>query len=285
MLKLMYITNDPEVAKIAQDEGVDRIFVDMEYIGKAERQGGMDTVQSHHTVEDVKRIREVVTTSELMVRVNPWHEATDEYCSSVDEINAVIDAGADVVMLPYFKTVKEVKNFLDTVNKRARTMLLVETCPAVEQLETILDLGPDEVHIGINDLGLCKKCNFMFENFSDGSVEEIMKICHKAGVPCGVGGVASLGRGTLSSEYIIAEHYRLGSEFVILSRSFCNTNLLKDYDEIRLIFHKGLAILRAYERECQRLLDQRKFYFFENNKKAMDIQIRLIAEQMRNSQN
>ena len=33
-LKLMYITNRPEVAVIAQDAGVDRIFVDMEYFGK-----------------------------------------------------------------------------------------------------------------------------------------------------------------------------------------------------------------------------------------------------------
>ena len=45
MLKLFYITKDPAVARIAQAAGVDRIFVDMEYIGKAQRQGGMDTVQ------------------------------------------------------------------------------------------------------------------------------------------------------------------------------------------------------------------------------------------------
>ena len=37
MLKLMYITNDPTVAKIAADAGVDRIFIDMEVLGKAER--------------------------------------------------------------------------------------------------------------------------------------------------------------------------------------------------------------------------------------------------------
>lgn len=35
MLKLFYITKDPAVARIAQAAGVDRIFVDMEYIGKA----------------------------------------------------------------------------------------------------------------------------------------------------------------------------------------------------------------------------------------------------------
>ena len=30
--KLMYITNNPEIALIAEDAGVDRIFIEMEYI-------------------------------------------------------------------------------------------------------------------------------------------------------------------------------------------------------------------------------------------------------------
>ena len=36
-LKLMYITNRPEIAQIAETAGVDRIFVDLEYIGKKDR--------------------------------------------------------------------------------------------------------------------------------------------------------------------------------------------------------------------------------------------------------
>lgn len=41
-LKLMYITNNPEVATIVEHAGVDRIFIDMEFIGKDARQGGLD---------------------------------------------------------------------------------------------------------------------------------------------------------------------------------------------------------------------------------------------------
>ena len=81
-LKLMYITNRPDVAKIAENAGVDRIFVDMEYIGKALRQGGMDTVQSHHTIQDVRNVREAVSKAELMVRVNPIHKGTGDFGSS-----------------------------------------------------------------------------------------------------------------------------------------------------------------------------------------------------------
>ena len=110
-LKLMYITNRPDVAEVAEINGVDRIFVDLEYIGKAERQGGMDTVQNRHTIEDIREVRSVVVKSELLVRCNPIHEATEEYGSSAEEIEAIVDAGANIIMLPYFKTVSEVETF------------------------------------------------------------------------------------------------------------------------------------------------------------------------------
>ena len=38
MIKLMYITNEVEVAKIAQKYGVDRIWIDLEVNVKEERQ-------------------------------------------------------------------------------------------------------------------------------------------------------------------------------------------------------------------------------------------------------
>ena len=142
MLKLMYITNDVEVAKIAEQYGVDRIFVDLEYIGKEERQKDMDTVKSKHTVDDVKNIKRHLNKSELLVRVNPIHG------NSINEINKVIENGADIVMLPYFKTTDEVKNFLFYVNGRVNTCLLLETPEAVEIIDDILKLdGIDEIYV------------------------------------------------------------------------------------------------------------------------------------------
>ena len=76
MLKLMYITNHPEIAKIAENAGVDRIFIDLEQIGKAERQGGMDTVQSLHSLDDIKKVKSVLLKTELLVRSNPIHEGS-----------------------------------------------------------------------------------------------------------------------------------------------------------------------------------------------------------------
>lgn len=245
-LKLMFITNRPEIAQIAETSGVDRIFVDMEYIGKTERQGGMDTVQSHHTPDDVKAVRKAVTTAEVLVRVNPIHE------SSETEINEVIEAGADIIMLPYFKTVSEVRDFIRFINGRVKTMLLFETPESVELIDDILNTeGIDEVFIGLNDLSLGYHKQFMFELLSDGTVERICGKFKDKGLPYGFGGIASLGKGMLPSEKIIKEHYRLGSTCVILSRSFCNVNQIQHLGVISSTFVNGIREIREFEKECE----------------------------------
>ena len=268
MLKLMYITNRPEIAQIAESAGVDRIFVDMEFIGKDARQKGLDTVKSHHTVEDVIAVKNAVDSAEVLVRVNPIHDALPDYFSSEDEINAVIGAGADIVMLPYFKTADEVRTFLGIVNGRARTMLLLETPEAVKCLDEILTLpGIDEIHIGLNDLGIGYGRRFMFELLADGTVEQLCFKLRKKGIPFGFGGIASIGKGMLPSEYIIKEHYRLGSSFVILSRSFCDVAKLHHIGMINSTFMRGVREIRDLERECEK----HSSFFFDNESELIRI--------------
>lgn len=262
MLKLMYITNRPEIARIAEDSGVDRIFIDLETIGKQERQGGMDTVQSHHTLDDIAKIRETVSTSELLVRSNPIHNG------SVTEIDTIVANGADIVMLPYFKTVNEVAKFIDSVGGRAKTCLLVETAEAVDKIDAILEIdGIDEIHIGLNDLHLAYHKKFMFELLTDGTVEYLRNKILAKGIPYGFGGIARLGAGALPAEAIIKEHYRLDSTRAILSRSFCNTDMIKDLAEIRRIFFEGIHDIRELERE----IIMHKRYFDDNREFVCDI--------------
>ncbi len=249
-LTLMYITNNPEIAIIAQNAGVDRIWVDMEYIGKEERQGGMDTVKSHHTIEDIKKLRPVVNESELMVRINPIHEAGDEYLGTEEEIERTIAAGADVVMLPMFKTVEEVKRFIACIGGRAKTMLLVETAEAAENIDAILDVpGIDEIHIGLNDLHLAYRKKFMFELICDGTVQTLCKKIKAKGFKYGFGGIARVGYGMLPAEHIIAEHYNIGSTAAILSRGFCDANKVPDPKAVEKIFIDGVRDIRAKEKE------------------------------------
>ena len=249
-LTLMYITNNEIIADIAQRAGVDRIWIDMEYIGKEERQAGMNTVKSHHTIEDILRLRPIVKTSQLMVRVNPLHEATKEYCSSQEEIENTIRAGAEVIMLPMFKTRAEAEQFVSMVDGRAKVQLLVETAEAAANIEEICKVqGVDEIHIGLNDLHLAYGQKFMFQLLADGTVEKLCKTIKAHGIKYGFGGIARVGYGTLPAEYIMAEHYRLGSTAAILSRGFCDANLVEDPKTIENIFLEGVKNIRLKENE------------------------------------
>ena len=275
MLKLMYITNRPEIAQIAETAGVDRIFVDMEFIGKDERQKGLDTVKSHHRVEDVANIKAALEKAELLVRVNPIHEALRDYPASREEIDATVAAGADIIMLPFFKTPEEVGRFLDMVQGRARTMLLLETPEAVACLDEILKLpGIDEVHIGLNDLSLGYRRKFMFELLADGTVERICFQLRQKGVFYGFGGIASLGKGALPSEYIIREHYRLGSGCAILSRSFCDVTKVRHIGIINSMFLQGVREIRDLEAECQLHAD----FFWKNEAQVREKVAGIVRE-------
>ena len=68
-LKFMYITNNPAVAEIADANGVDRIWVDLETMGKEERQRGMNTVKSQHTMQDISVIRGVLNKAQLLIQL------------------------------------------------------------------------------------------------------------------------------------------------------------------------------------------------------------------------
>lgn len=265
MLNLMYITKRPEIARIAEEVGVDWIFVDMEFIGKDARQGGLDTVQNHHTVGDVRNVKAAVTKAKVLVRVNPIHEAMVDYPSSEDEINATIEAGADIVMLPFFKTIAEVEQFIRIVGGRAKTCLLVETPEAALLLDDILNVdGIDMIHLGLNDLHLALGMKFMFELLSDGTVDRLASKIKAKGIPFGFGGVATLTGGAMPGSMVIKEHYRLGSSMVIVSRSFCNTDKITDLEEVRHIFQTGIADIRRLEEEAEKAAT-----YFSNNRRAV----------------
>lgn len=270
-LKLMYITNDPKVVSIIENYDVDRIFIDMEYIGKDERQKGLDSVKNHHTIEDIRSVKKAIKKAELLVRVNPIHDGSD------NEISQAIDAGADILMLPMFKTVKEVETFLKIVNHRCRTCLLVETKEAVAVMDDIIALtGIDEIHIGLNDLHLSFGLNFMFELISNGTVEMLCNKFKAKGIPYGFGGISKLGGGDVPAEYIIAEHYRLGSSMAILSRSFCNCSKINDLSKIEEIFKTEMKKIRDYEEFLKSQNDD----FFKENSRILEEKINEVSRKV-----
>lgn len=214
-IRLWLITNSTDVAKFAVQSGADRIFIDLEINGKVERQGHLSTVISRHTFEDLGAVREAVPDTELLVRLNPLHPG------SAYEVEEAVSRGADILMLPMFRSADEVRRFTALVAGRAPVCLLVETVGAMDDLDAIVRVeGVSEIHIGLNDLHLELGNHFMFEPVADGLVDRMAGVIVQAGIPFGFGGVARVGDGDLPVELVLAEHARLGSTAAILSRSF-----------------------------------------------------------------
>ncbi len=214
-MKLMILSADPQSAVEAQKAGIDRVFFDLEWIGKAERQFGRNTVKSHNDIENIPAVRKVLTDTELLVRTNPIH------AYSKNEVEKAVAYGADVLMLPMVMDQHDVEQYVDMVAGRAKVCIMVETAAAMARLDKILAVpGVDELFVGLNDLHISMGLTFMFELLSGGLVEYIADKCNKAGMPFGFGGIARIGEGDLPSDNILGEHVRLGSTSVILSRTF-----------------------------------------------------------------
>ncbi len=237
MLELIQITNDPAFARRCDALGGFRLWVDLERHGKAERQAGRNTFISTHEPEDVSAVRAVLRHSALMVRVNPLHDGTPA------EVDDVLARGADRLMLPMFQGARELREFASMVAGRAPVTALLETAGALHTLEDWIDTpGLSEVYVGLNDLHLSLGLRFMFEPLARGDVDRVAEAAHARGLRFGFGGIARLDEGLLPGRDVLAEHLRLGSGAVILSRTFHRSDGASS-------FESDVAALRSAERE------------------------------------
>lgn len=248
-INYMMITASPEVAAFIEQHGVARIFMDQEVLGKAERQGHLDTHKAAHSLEEITAVAGVLKQAELMVRLNPLN------LHSHEEIQAALDHGAQRLMLPMFTSRADVELFLTLVDGRVPVTFLVETPQSLVRMPDWLPLlkrGRDEVHIGLNDLSLGMGLNFLFEPLANRLLDPSAELLGEREIAWGVGGVARIGQGALPAETVLGEHVRLGSRWVILSRAFhqgasSSAELLQTLD-----FPAEIAKLREAEAEWRR---------------------------------
>ena len=216
-LNFMMITASPDVAAFIEQHDVARIFMDQEVLGKAERQGHLDTHKAAHSLSEINAVAAVLTRAELMVRLNPLNASTRE------EVEGALDHGAQRLMLPMFASRADVGWFLDMVNGRVPVTFLAETAASLVRISDWLGLltpGRDEVHLGLNDLALGMGLDFLFEPMAARLLDPAAERLNEADIRWGVGGVARIGQGELPAETVLGEHVRLGSQWVILSRAF-----------------------------------------------------------------
>ncbi len=255
MIDLLTITNQPELAARCDQIAGMRVFVDLERDGKAERQKGHDTFISTHHVEDVGRVKAVLKHSSLMVRVNPYQLHNPEI--SKNEVNEVLAQGADLLMLPMFTEARQLRAFCEMVDGRVPVVPLLETAGALNSLPEWLDTpGIHEVFVGLNDLHLSLGCRFMFEPLLQGHVDRVAEAVKRHGLRFGFGGIARMNEGVLPGQDVLGEHLRLGSQAVILSRTFNRLDEKKSFEQAVMALRMAeteLALRTKHEVEQDRL--------------------------------
>ena len=240
MIDLLTITNSPALAAACDALPGMRLFVDLERNGKAERQAGRNTFISTHQIGDVGHVKAVLSHARLMVRVNPYDPA--QALAAQAEVDEVIAQGADMIMLPMFTSAVQLRAFSAIVAGRVPLVPLLETAGALACLDDwITTPGIAEVFVGLNDLHVSLGCRFMFEPLLLGHVERVATAARQHGQRFGFGGIARVNEGLLPGQDVLAEHLRLGSQAVILSRTFNRV------DEATS-FEKAVAELRQAER-------------------------------------
>ncbi len=262
MLELFQITNDPALARRCDALDGMRLFVDLELLGKQERQPGGTSFITSHQMSDVGRVKAVLRRAKLMVRVNPLNPASQA------EVEAVLTQQPDLLMLPMFSDAQTLRGFCSLVAGRCPVVALLETRGAFESMDGWLGTpGLVEVFVGLNDLHRSLGCNFMFEPLADGHVEAVAQAAHARGLRFGFGGIARMDEGLLTGRDVLGEHLRLGSQSVILSRTFH-----RSHDDAS--FEAAVTALRNAERE----LAQRSAQDIENDHLRTTATIGRIAQ-------
>jgi hypothetical protein len=214
-------TNDVLRAAWADGAGVDRIGVDLETIGKSDRQKGLPTWISPHSLGDLERIRPSIARAALFVRANPLHEG------STAEIEALLERHAAIVMLPNFTRAAEVEAFVGLVKGRARVVPLVERVAALDAISSLPALGIDEIHVGLNDFSIDLGERNRLAVLGLPVMDRLAALAHQGGLKLGLGG---LGRALdeslpVPSDLVYAQHARLGARGALIARSFFTADM------------------------------------------------------------
>jgi 2-keto-3-deoxy-L-rhamnonate aldolase RhmA len=216
-LKLMMVASDPAVARAAIEHGVDRIFLDLETRGKAARQQGRGMFLSQADLEDVAGVRAVTPPGRLLVRINAF------WAGTIDEVERVLEAGADLLMVPMFTHVAHIEGVCAAAAGRAGVVPLFETAEAVEIAPEVMRLdGVREGYVGLNDLALSFGAPFLFQAMLDPRFDRLCRGLGASGKPFGIGGIGRMGSGRVPAHLLLGEYVGRGASRVILSRAFWN---------------------------------------------------------------
>jgi hypothetical protein len=217
------MTDDPELAGAADEAGVERVGLDLERLGKYDRQGAHPQLRiSDHRIEQLPALRARLTQAQAFVRLNALHPESPE------EIERALAAGAEVLMLPYFRTAADVETFVGLVRGRAFVSLLLETAAAADDVAAISRVeGVGEIIVGLNDLYLDLAFSNQFTLLASPVLERVARHVREAGLPFGFGGLADPANDVLPvpPSLVCAQYPRLGATRAFVARRFTAAGL------------------------------------------------------------
>jgi len=216
--RLTLLTDDPALARAADEAGIDRIGLDIERLGKAERQKSHPGARiSPHTLEQLARLKPAVRRARLFCRLDPPN------AGSRAQVERALELGATSLMLPYFAEPAQARAFAEAVDGRAEVLLLVETRAAFERIGELAALpGVDEIMVGLNDLSWDLGLKSRFELLVSPELQAAGQALASKGRAFGVGGLAQWNVPGLPvpPDLVIAQYPRLGARAAWLARSF-----------------------------------------------------------------
>jgi hypothetical protein len=188
------------------------LAIDLETLGKVNRQDGFDTSISVDTIETLASVR-TIEPAHLIARINGVNRSTGQ------EVEQVIEAGADEILVPMVRHPDEVEQILRVVDGRLTVGVMIETSDAVTHRTALAALPLTRAYVGLNDLWIERRTPTRFHALIDGTVDSLCEAFEST--PFGVAGLTHPAAGfPLPCSLLIGELARIDVDFTFLRRSF-----------------------------------------------------------------
>ena len=219
------ITNDIERATTLSDCGVQQIMVDIEIIGKVERQGHKNTVISKHGLSDVLKLKQLNLKSEIICRINPFNIATKM------EVDSAIEYGADIIMIPMINSLEDYRSIVNMIGSRAEVLPLIETPYSFFKVHEIISYSEiKQIHFGLNDLCISLGMRNLFEVLLSETFQNIVSNIDVKSMRVGIGGIGDPQvHQKVDALLLLNTYLKCGASSVILSRNFFASNYDQEY--------------------------------------------------------